>query len=680
MQKQKFFGILGCFMLVFALGLSGCDNVADPLSSDAALTAISVNGVNAVSLGTPSADWGTVVAGYVVMPSDKVVNAPVAVTKAADDAIVYYNASKAGQVPEFVEESTFTFEYGDSLWVEVFSGNYDAVLIYKIDIRGQSPIINDITLNGRSATGGQHLSGIPYPQVGTGVGTPNASYSDAVAGEVWFGTEEANIAQPLTVAAEEGTAFGYAVTDDAATVPTTFTPGSDTMSITPVDGKYLVLKANVPDAPNGGDTLYYKIKLVAKSADLRLKKVTIGGQTMFDDDGTIAQSIMGTHSFPGSEGYGEYFNGAELQGFSRPGPQGPNGMAAYSSDLGTALTGGSVWSPTALSALGSVAVAAEAVSSSLDIKFGHTKIERDYGVTYDTANGGTLTDLIADEYIAIEVTSELGEKAWYKFWVHVPAINLTATVGGSQVTLGQTKVRQSTFGPSIGQYSATPEVLVSDLTSIAVNATKVTGFENATVEYGIAGSGWTGPTLPTVWTSTDPLTNVQSGATIMIRVTDTDKIAGNPYFEGQQYYSVIVRKTLTAEDVRLTALQIGEYPGYGNGVPVTNLGTPNAALSSVVAGVVTLTTAQATTETMTATPALGPNICFTVPEGVTGRVAETSGADPIEEDWREVTQGGTTYPQMIFADNDILWVECKATISDTEYVNYYKITVTVSDE
>jgi hypothetical protein len=79
---------------------------------------------------------------------------------------------------------------------------------------------------------------------------------------------------------------------------------------------------------------------------------------------------------------------------------------------------------------------------------------------------------------------------------------------------------------------------------------------------------------------------------------------------------------------------------------------------------------------MTANPALGPNVGFTVVESATGRVAKTTGADPVEADWKSTSPGffGPEYPQMIFSNNDVLWVEVKL----ETFTNYYKIVVTVT--
>jgi hypothetical protein len=78
---------------------------------------------------------------------------------------------------------------------------------------------------------------------------------------------------------------------------------------------------------------------------------------------------------------------------------------------------------------------------------------------------------------------------------------------------------------------------------------------------------------------------------------------------------------------------------------------------------------------MTADGSLGPNICVTVGQYAVFRVAKTTGDAPQEADWKTSAQGmfGTEYPQLVFENNDILWIEGSA----GNFKQFYKIVVTV---
>jgi hypothetical protein len=145
----------------------------------------------------------------------------------------------------------------------------------------------------------------------------------------------------------------------------------------------------------------------------------------------------------------------------------------------------------------------------------------------------------------------------------------------------------------------------------------------------------------------------------------------------KQYYKFVV---IVSDGPAITALQIGEYPGYGSGkeIALSAFGTPAATMGAVVAGSnITLTTAEATNETMSGTPANGPNICVTIEEAATFRVAKVAGdGEPGEGAWKSPVMGGfgLEYPQLIFADGDVLWIE----VSAGSEKQYYKFAITVT--
>jgi hypothetical protein len=855
-MKKFLLGILGA-TLVFGLILTGCESGTVARSSDATLKSVTVNGVEAM-LGTPSSNWMSVTSGFVGLSADKLEGALVKTTSSADGAIVYYYKGAFDDTPNFSAAATFTFDYEDCLFIRVFSANHDAEQFYQIaiipdtavltkitvaeaDVKiakpskswidtgagsvslpvsrlanaaivveggvgiqyaktksavepsdfsntatisfapddvlairvgtaepyyyyqiaivNTTPAITDITLGGRSATGGSQLSGVPIPRFGDGVGVPGASWNDEniVEGEVWYGTSQEGTQLPLTVIKELST-----TTWKAAVAPDGTAPTFDTVTtITPINGQYLYLETASPD----GGLSYYKIKLTAKNDDRSLTSVTIGGRTM-------GIGALGTHSFPGAEAYGNYSNGAEL-----------------------AQNGTGIFDWTNLADLNSVAIVVEATNS-LDIKYGHTETERDYLIDF-TADANL--SLKIGEWIALEVTSELGEKGWYKFRAKDADIVNGGTLGGNAVTPGKMTVTPGTFGTTITG-TAYQLLLEEALTgSVTLNVTSIDGITGLTVEAGIMTADWGGPGLPSSWNNGTFSNGIAFDSTVMLRVT-ANQLAGTQYYavsvlkdgppeinslqvgavfnfntfgydpvvsitnigtpsadkeavvagsviltdsqagaampilgtagsgvsltfakttgaapddaefaetiapnftttfvhepsynfaDGDviwvkavrgsytNYYKVAVSVVvLTSNDAQVTALQVGGYPGFGGGVEVENLGTPaNAIGGEITEGAVTLTQAQATSETMAMDGSLGPNICVTVGQYAAFRVAKTAGDAPQESDWKTQTQSsfGPTNPQLIFENNDILWIEGSA----GNFKQFYKIKVTV---
>jgi hypothetical protein len=712
--------------------------------------------------------------------------AKIAVSAAAG-AIVYYTAQDPAEVPNFVEQSTFNLACGDYLWVEVFSANHDAYNIYLVEIRQSSTVIEDITLDGRSATGGTALSGVPIPQAGNGVGTPGSSWNDPaiVDGEVWYGVSQEGTALDVEVTPPAGnTTYKFAVA--ASGVEPVF---ADAASVTVVNGSYLYIEST-----SNSEKAYYKLKLLSKTNNTTLTSVTIGGDQM-----VLGQK--GTHSFAGSEAYGNYSDGAEL-----------------------AANNGSVYFAPNFAALNSLAIVAVPQDSSASVTFAHVQDTRAAG--FDTG-ASPLSNVLADDYIVAEVSSALGEKAWYKFQVHIPAVDIT--VGGTPVVAGRNDVRDfGWLGLTTYPANPIPAVLVSNLSAPGISVTAKAGVTSPTIEYllgtipsgfGNELSGYNALPWSTVFpTVTDgstviirvkspsvaglfgfdntqhsaiqiyenappKITNLTVGGTVALNadgsvtggvstttpagapgvvlgtpnIVPGSAVAGTISLNGVQaddkgvqavgnsqttfryatgatapavtaadwkamtqgpddakgniqfsapsftfadqdtfwveattsnaaitdktnYYKFTVNvASLSVADAVLDALQVGGFPTYPGGVvvPNTNWGTPDANFASVVAGAVTLTTDEATSEQYSGTPTDGPNICYTVgPNATGGRVAKTAGGNPGTGDWKSITAGGfgPEYPQMVFSDQDVLWVEVTA----GAFTNYYKIVVTVT--
>jgi hypothetical protein len=630
-MKRFLLGILGV-TLVFGLMMTGCENgTADPLSSDAALKSITVNGVEA-TLGTPADMWSATEPGIVGLPQDKLTNAKVAVNPAGAGAKIYYVACKSGALPDFVEASTFTFDYGDSLYIEVFSANHDKVLFYQVEIAEAVALINDVTVGGRSASGGTQLSGIPIPKFGNGVGKPGTALDDPSLeeGEVWYGTSQEGTEVTLAVTPKFASTQYLVATGNGSGEPT-FAAAPDKVALT--SGNFIYIHTT---GEGGTQDAYYKIKLTAKDDNCSLTSVTINGDTM-----DIGQ--MGTHSFPGAEAYGNYSNGAEL-----------------------ATTGNrSTYTAAALSDLSAVTVVATTVSNKSTVTYGHATDERSYLV--DFGDSGSLGTLKADEYIALEVTSELGDKGWYKFYTPLSSVS-SVSVGSVTVTPGKYAVRNGTFGVNFTGNS--PMVLVppAELGSASLTVTKATGFENAVIEYALGTGG-----LPSNWTTTLPA--IADGVSVMIRVTDTANIGGSPSYEGYQYFGILVVQDGPPSINTVGVGAVGSLTSFSYEplVTVTNLGTPGATTSTAVAGSVTLQADQLS----------GP-IQATAGAGITVTFAKTDGAAPADDSFAQTTGGGTfSYwppyidnpptPSYDFANGDVIWVKAVRG-SNT---NYYKIVVTV---
>jgi hypothetical protein len=630
-MKRFLLGILGV-TLVFGLMMTGCENgTADPLSSDAALKSITVNGVEA-TLGTPADTWSATEPGIVGLPQDKLTDAKVAVNPVGAGAKIYYVACKSGALPDFVEASTFTFDYGDSLYIEVFSANHDKVLFYQVEIAEAVALINDVTVGGRSASGGTQLSGIPIPKFGNGVGKPGTALDDPSLeeGEVWYGTSQEGTEVTLEVTPKFASTPYLVATGNGSGEPA-FEESSGKVTLT--SGNFIYIHTT---GEGGTQDAYYKIKLTAKDDNRTLTSVTINGDTM-----DIGQ--MGTHSFPGAEAYGNYSDGAEL-----------------------ATTGNrSSYTAAALSNLSAITVVATTASDKSTVTYGHATDERSYLV--DFGDSGSLGKLKADEYIALEVTSELGEKGWYKFQTLLPSISSVSVGTVTNITPGKYAIRNGTFGVNFTGTATVVLVPPDELASasLTLTVTKATGFENATIEYG------TGNGLPSNWNSTPPA--ITDGLTVIIRVTDTTNIGGAPSYEGYQYFGVVIAKDGPPE---ITSLQVGAIfnwntYGYDPVVLITNKGTSSADKDTVTAGSVVLTNSQAEE----AMPILG-----TAGTGIDITFAKTTGAVPDDTEFEETIAPNYTStfvhtPSYNFADGDVIWVKAVR----GSYTNYYKINVSVVD-
>jgi hypothetical protein len=382
MKKLRMMGIIS-IALLFGMVFIACKQEA--LSSDASLNGISVAGV-AATLGTPSSDWKAGTPGDVYLTESQLVDATVSVSTVDSDAIVYYAATNSiGLAPSFVESSTFTFQYEDCLFVEVFSANQDAFLIYKVFIHLIKPTVTEFTVNqqvdGWSADGKGNVNlGVNTVSRTAVLGIPADTPDAAAQGELIIGASQAGKAFALTASTELSTTIlkyakastGFAVVE----------------SLTLANNDIIYIEATAED---GTTKFYYKVKVVVKS-DAGLGSLSIAGQL-------IAERI------PGST----YANTGVSKVITVSGASDLVSVAISA----TSLAGGNV--PT--------------------ITYGTSHV---IGTEPESWSSSPLANIPNGDYIGIKVVSDIGTN-YYKYriaWGSSLAVITGATVSGVTATTG----------------------------------------------------------------------------------------------------------------------------------------------------------------------------------------------------------------------------------------------------
>lgn len=423
-HKLSFLTKLG-IVLVLGIVLAGCPQEAE-LSSTATVGSVTVAGKNAI-LGTPSMDWMEAKepenSGTVFLTSAQMNNAEVVITKGQDGQKIYLATAKPSVMPDFVENITsFHFDPLDYLWVEVFSENHDDYKVYAIQIMTSTPTILDVTLGGRSAVGGVYPNGERFQQYGKGMGIHNIDLAQTQEGEIWFGNNENGtqlnvIATPEDIDSTVLIATGTA-NDSAATLfPPNYTSPA---SITVNNGNYLYIKSISADAENG-ETIFYKLKLVAKSTNLDISDITIqanGGNPV-----SFVAGAPGTNGFGGGENHRD---GAQLD----PGNGAKNILQI---DPGTPIE---------------VTVLIGTPPAGSKVRYGCTDF---FNAQEDVFSSGhkmlvyqennVLSNVTSLDYIAVEVENELGDKGWYAFRVAIgPSSDVTTMeINGTTVNLDEAR-------------------------------------------------------------------------------------------------------------------------------------------------------------------------------------------------------------------------------------------------
>jgi hypothetical protein len=494
MKRCERIGIFGLAVL-FLVAFAGCKQAS--LSGNASLESIKVAGVSA-TLGTPAKTWSDAIAGAgeVYLAYNQLADAAVEVACADKNAEVYYASAKPGVTPSFAQTSTFSFDSYDVVFIEVFSESHDVFNVYAVTVIKKTPVIKDITLAGRSASGGTQTNGVPIQQFGTGLGKPGASWNDTAIseGSVWFGSSQANTALALVVSPEvSDTTYQYAVTADGTTEPS-FVDSAASMTITPTDGKYLYLKSTNAST-EAAETAFYKIKLVQKKDSLGLSSVSINGVT-------AGIGVMGTSSFPGNEYYGSYSKGAELA------TNGSGYVSINKADPSVA-----------------VVVTAVAADPSIAISYSHTTTERNYLLSFsDSNNLGTLPN---NEFIALQVVSEIGEKGWYKFRIRTgndEAVLTAVTFNSEAITL---PVAGTAWNASLATVAWQSTLALPLDTTVGITGAS----RMATVTWGTSASA---TTAPTTWSSA-VLSQVSTGTYIGVRVV-SENLGVTTYYRFQAAY------------------------------------------------------------------------------------------------------------------------------------------------
>jgi hypothetical protein len=507
MKRSRIAGILGLGLVFFVL--SGCQQPS--LSSDATLKSVSIAGI-AATLGTSSSDWTAASEGTITLSNSLSENAVVSISSTKSGATIYCSLTEGTAMPNFEETTTFTFVDGNYLYVEVYSPNLDTIQFYKIKVTvvEDSPVLRDVLLAGRSAAGYSSTNST-VQQFGTGLGTPAATYGAAVAGEVWFGTSQANTelevsSTPMltgtaatdTEAAVPAVTVQYAVAPDATTEPVF----ADSAKVTVTNGSYLYVKATL--VSDTTKVLIYKLKLVQKSDTRTLSSVTIKGAS--DTAATTMDiGVMGTVSFPGEEYYGSYRNGAAL---------------ATTGNMGVYTTTDKEHG------LDSITISAISSDSTVKIEYDVAEKQLDYLVfAHEPATDNTtgiFTSLTSGQYLAIQVTSEIGEKGWYRFRVasgQSGTVLTGATVGTANATIGSALTTFYSYWLQGTTGSVTLSATTDPVTVVAIK--DATTSSDAVVEYGIGSSSYGMSTIPSSWNTDGVIaaSDISAGKYIVCRVT-----------------------------------------------------------------------------------------------------------------------------------------------------------------
>ncbi|MDR3283874.1 MAG: hypothetical protein LBS97_01700 [Treponema sp.] len=594
--------------------------------------------------------------GDVYLPEIALTGANVVVVTAPVGGTVGYANVLPGVIPDFAASATLNLKAEEILYIRLGEGG--SYTYYAITVHSLTPLITDVVVDGRSASGGKELTGQPIAQEGTGVGTPGTTWNDTgiVAGSVWFGLSKLSTQVSVNVKpAIATTTFKIAVAADS--VAPVF---GNATTITPVDGQYLYIESKI-GFPGQESTLYYKVLLDGKVDDGSLKSVKINNVEM-----TIGEAS--NHSFAGHESYSFMLTDSWIE------------AARLATDGNQSIYSGAD--------LSNIIIEATPTVNGAPISFGHTANQYDGLVEYPNSDG-QLGALANKEYIAVKVETELGVTNYYKFQVATGSADKEITslkYGETSVTPGAGHyewgiVLGAMNGADVGYfYAIAPEtipVLNIDPFDAGAAYLTVTASTGATVSYmtvanpsSIQMSGSMADNFTTTAVAGGQIPITKKPGTYLIQVVAENGATKTPYF-------VKVNPKLEPEDALLTSLALGGNAYIPNsGVTVTDLGTPGATAAVAVAGAVTLDAATAAGAAGFFSP--DPEVAATVTVGSAAdyRIAKTTGAAPADDAWIAGFEFyGYVFPPAYpaISTGDVLWVEVTA----GDYTNIYKIVATV---
>ena len=458
MKKERIWGILG--LLLFGLVFAGCPDATSTLSSDARVAKVNVAGIDALTLGTPSMEWTEAAEnpGHVFVPNQSLAGASVEVSTVDSSATVFMARAISNVLPDFSGTKVLDFEGEDFLYIEVFSANLDAYLIYAIQVHNRNPGIKDLTLDGRSAEGGKTLAGATIPSFGS-IGVPGSSW-DAIEqeGEIVYGDNQEGDSLAVTITPEVDSSSVRVVTTSGGAPNFTgafLNPSEgivEGINVTAVDGNFIFIE--VKGAGTFYETMYYKLKMVQKKSDRGLKSAKFVYYNGNEKLGEYPLSIgtMGTHSWSGGENYGNYDNGAEVAGAAGDNQSvnvnSPGIFSKYLDDEGRPP------------ANFRIVLEVEGNDPELKKSFAINKNQR-ASLEFDNTTGD-FGNLLGFWWWGVEVESGTGEKGWYKF---------ASRIGSESTALGSVKINGVTLD-------------ISDLEGNITAADKSQGFIQYTLPAG----------------------------------------------------------------------------------------------------------------------------------------------------------------------------------------------------
>jgi len=467
MGKVMKIGIALLLGAMFILMLAGCESpTVLKLNSEALLKSVKVAGVDA-TLGTPDTDWEQTILpnkiGHVYLPRTSL-NAAAVTVQASTGAIVYYAQAKESVEPYFISDKTFDFDADDYLFIEVFSENHDAFNVYAIQVHCRNPGLNDIIFDGRSLFGGVEASGRPITKYGD-PGKPGTAWDNVEQdGEalfpegqtgnvrmslrpevpylkVWVAVASGTTEPDFSTGGFNGTAVGWDLTNGGAVngdpiIDGAYKPaaGGDSesggISVTLAANNFVYIKVEGSD---DSELSFYKLKMVSKSNN---RDITNPRFEIYDGNtlvGTypVSSGRMGTASWSGSEAYGAYSNGAEVEGKTGDTDNGqhlnnvenPSVLSLYldsemSTTGATGLRGQPGSDKTKDDHFGQRPPANLRVVFKADfdgdIKFCQPRKNQRDAAEFNITSGD-FGKLIGFWWWGVEVTSAMGEKGWYKF-------------------------------------------------------------------------------------------------------------------------------------------------------------------------------------------------------------------------------------------------------------------------